>query len=407
MSQNARQPDHRAVFQPDALPWATLSAACATGDTAVLDSLWQDHKRPEQARAAAVRALFTGACARDDLPLADWVFALHAKHIDEKTLRQTAGAALRQGRKDVWHFLGEKIDVRTDAGGIYKFLFKTALENTPEALSLPAVQKIFPHVRENVSSYLYAAVLGDNMSALVWLTEACREGGTLARADLDKALLLAVDRAQTPMASYLLQAGADAGAFGEAAIRRAVPHTDADGGVLLEVLVRGGANPAQAQEAALQSTGGEALAQRLARAATEMAALHMEKLVQACGQPPEAARLAAYQPALGQTGLHFAAENRILQNVPKNGFSAADLSQKNAEGESVIDVVARRGSAGDFFAPAAWRGQTEKLAAALDLLPPGIWDETTREACLRTAERLTLEEALPAEGFKLARRTRR
>lgn len=407
MSQNARQSDHRPVFEPDALPWAALSAACAKDDTTVLDSLWQDHKRPEQARAAAVRALFTGACAQGDLSLADWVFGLHAKHVDEKTLRQTADHALRQGQGDVWHYLCEKIDARSGADEVYKSLFKTALEDAPPSLSLNAVQKIFPHVGPAGSSYLYFAVLGDNMPALVWLTEACRADGNLARAGLDKALLLAVDRAQTPMASYLLTAGADAGAFGEAALKRAAPHTDADGGALLEILVRGGAHPARAQQIALQSAGGDLLAQRLAKAAAETAALHAEKLAEVCGQPPDAARLAAYQPAFGKTGLHYAAESRILHTVPKDSFNAIALAQKNAEGETVIDVLARRGAAEDFFTPAAWRGQVQKLAAALELLPAGIWDETACAACLRAAERLTLEAAVPAEGFKLARRLKR
>jgi len=404
LRQKARQHGPRPVFETDALPWEALSAACSAGDAAVLDSLWQNDKRPEQARAAAVRVLFAGACARDDLPLAAWVLGLHAQHVDAKTLRHVADHALRQGQTGVWPFLCDVTDARTDAAEIYKSLFKTALENTPPHLSLPAAQKIFPCVGAGASSYLYAAVLGDNMPALVWLAEACRAGGDLSRADLDKALLLAVDRAQTPMASYLLKAGADAGAFDEAALKRAAPHTDADGGTLLALLVGAGAHPAQAQQIALRSAAGAPLAQRLAKVAEKTAAAHIQKLAEVCGQPPDAARLAAYQPALGKTGLHYAAESRILHTVPKNSFNAISLAQKNAEGETVIDVLVRRGAAEDFFTPAAWRGQVQKLAAVLDLLPACIWDETARAACLRRAERLTLEEAIPADGFKLTRR---
>ncbi|MDP2205735.1 MAG: hypothetical protein Q8K65_05455 [Alphaproteobacteria bacterium] len=415
MRQTSRPADHRPVFDVAALPWAALSAACARGDTAPLESLWQEHKRPEQARAAAIRAVFTGACAAKNLPLAKWISTLYPQHIDTKTLRHTAAEALRQSHGDVWSFLCAQIDARPAAAAadIYKNLFKTALEHAP----VTAVQKIFPHMGASASGYLYAAVLGDNMPALAWLTEACHGANSLRPPDLDKALLLACERAQTPMAVYLLGAGADAGAFGEAALKRAAPHTDADDGALLELLVRAGAHPQKAQDIARAAAGGDALAQRLAKAAEETAAHHLRLLTAHCAAPLNdrgtladdlgAAQLGGVQAALGCTGLHYAAEHHLLHRLPKNSFTAGGLAQKNTDGETAVDVLVRRGVWADFFKPEDWTAQVEKLAAALDLLPTAVWDDAARAACLRTAERLTLDAAVPAEGFTLTRRPKR
>lgn len=400
-----RPADHRPAFDAAALPWAALSAACVQNDAAVLESLWREHKRPEQGRAAAIKAVFAGACAAKNLPLARWVGTLYPQHIDTKTLRHGAAEALRQGRGDVWSFLCEHIDARPPAASaeIYKSLFKIALEHAPVA----AVQKIFPHMGASASDHLYAAVLGDNMPVLVWLTEACRAEGALPQAALDKSLLLACERAQTPMAQWLLAAGADAGAFAEASLKRAAPHTDADGGALLELLVRAGAHPQKAQEIARASAGGEGLAQRQAQSAAETAAHHLRILARHCGSPPDATRLTAPNAALGHSGLHYAAEHRLLHGLSKDSFTALGLAQKNTAGETVIDVLVRRSAWADFFKPEGWAGQVEKLAAALDLLPLAVCDDMARATCLRIAERLTLDAAVPEEGFTLARRPKR
>lgn len=397
--------DHRPAFDAAVLPWAALSAACVQGDAAVLESLWREHKRPEQARAAAIKSVFAGACAAQNLSLANWVVALYPQHIDTKTLRHSAAESLRHGRGDVWPFLCEQIDARPPAmsAEIYKNIFKTALEHAPVA----AVQKIFPHMGASASDHLYAAVLGDNMPALVWLAEACRAEGSLPQAALDKSLLLACERAQTPMAQWLLAAGADAGAFADAALKRAAPHTDADGGALLELLVRAGAHPQKSQVIARASAGGEGLAQRLAQVAAETAAHHLRILTQHCGTPPDAARLAAPNAVLGHSGLHYAAEHRLLHGLPKDSFTTLGLAQKNTADETVIDVLVRRGAWADFFKPEGWAGQVEKLAAALDLLPLAVCDDMVRATCLRIAELLTLDAAVPEEGFTLTCRPRR
>lgn len=403
LRQASRHTDHRPVFDAGALPWAVLSKACAAGDTAALESLWRDHKRPEQARAAAVKAVFAGACAAENLPLAGWVATLYPQHIDAKTLKDSAAAALRRSPHRVWPFLAEKIDARHGASDIYRSLFKDALEHAP----VQAAEKIFPHMDGAASGYIYAAVLGGNMPVLVWLTGACRAQGALPRADLDKALLLATERAQTPMVSHLLQLGADAGAFDDAALKRAAPHATADGGALLDLLVRAGAHPQKAQDIARRLPAGEELAQRLAQAGADAAEYHLARLAQHCGAPPDAARLAQVQDALGMTGLHYAAEHRLLHRLPKDSFSASGLAQKNAAGETTIDVVVRRGAWASFFNPQDWGGQVEKLTTALGLLKQDIWDEAARAACLRRAERLTLEAAVPDEGFTLKRRPKR
>ncbi|MFN7115045.1 MAG: hypothetical protein ACK4PK_11880 [Alphaproteobacteria bacterium] len=404
MRQTRRTADHRPVFDAAALPWAALSAACLRGDQTALESLWQTHKRPEQARAAAIRAVFSGACAAENLPLAKWVCALYPQHIDAKTLRQSAQTALRQSERNVWPFLCAQIDARPlAADGIYKSLFKPALEHA----SVAAAEKIFPHLDAPASEYLYAAVLGDNMPALVWLTDVSRRENSLRQGDLDKALLLACTRAQTPMVQHLLTAGANAGAFAEAALKRAAPHADADQGALLEMLVRAGAHPQMAQDIAQATELGAAAVRRLAKAAEETAAHHLHIVLQHGGTPPDAARLSVAQAALGGTGLHYAAEHRVLHCLPQSSFTAGGLAQKNTDGETVIDVLVRRGAWADFFKPEAWAGQVEKLSAALDLLPDAVWDAAGRTACLRRAERLTLDAAVPAEGFTLARRPKR
>lgn len=396
-----RQQDHRPVFDTATLPWPALSQACAAGDSAVFDALWQGHKRPEQARGVLVRTVFAAACAKGDVATADWVHGLYGLHIDAKTLRQTADIALRTAPETVWNFLCSKIDAHHGAADIYKSLFKTAAEHAP----LPRVQKVFAQGAEAASEYLYAAVLGDNTPALGWLMDTARQDGSLRPADLDKALLLATERAQTPMASMLLGAGANAGAFDEAAIKRAAPHSEADNGGLMELLVRAGAHAEKA--AALVEI--PALAERLIQAGRETQNYHADILARICGTPPLREKLCAYQPQLGHTGLHYAAENRVLHHIPRSILTADDLAQKNADQETVLDVLLRRGAATGFFKPEDWRGQVEKLSAVFDLLPAtdlvahGL-AAGDRADKLRQVERLTLADTLPAGGFKLGQR---
>jgi len=87
--------------------------------------------------------------------------------------------------------------------------------------------------------------------------------------------------------------------------------------------------------------------------------------------------------------------------------AAADFAQKNTRGETVIDVLARRDDVAAFFAPAAWKGQTEKLAAVLALLPAGAMAAERCEDIQRKAEQATLDDIIPLGGFKLKRRPSR
>lgn len=390
-----RPQDHRPAFDAATLPWPALAQGCAAGDASVFDALWQNHKRPEQARAALARTVFAAACAKGDVTTAKWVDGLYALHIDAKTLRGVADHALRLGPDQVWDFICGKIDTHHAAADIYKSLFKTAAEHAPAA----RLEKVFAQSTE-ASGYLYAAVLGDNMPALTWLLDKAALEKNIQQGDLDKALLLATERAQTPMVYALLRAGADAGAFEEAAIKRAAAHSAADNGTLMEILVRAGAHPDKAASQ-VQSRN---IADRLIQAGQETQNHHAKVLAQACGMPPVREKLCPYHPALGHTGLHYAAENRVLHHIPRAVFSTKDLAQKNANQESVLDVLHRRGAVAGFFKPEDWRGQVDKLAAAFDLLPPQAMAPDTRAGILRDAERLTLDAAIPAGGFKLGRR---
>jgi hypothetical protein len=104
------------------------------------------------------------------------------------------------------------------------------------------------------------------------------------------------------------------------------------------------------------------------------------------------------------TALHYAAEHRILAMIDRAIPAAADFAQKNVRGETVMEVLARRDDVAAFFAPAAWKGQTEKLAAALTLLPPEAMSAEMREDIQRKAEQATLDDIIPLTGFKLKRR---
>src|SRR6218665_2370687 len=88
-------PSPRPVFATEDLPWGLLSSARVKDDAQALETLWQGYKRPEQARASAVRAIFAGACAQEDTALAAWVQTLHPQHIDAKTLKDTASQAIK------------------------------------------------------------------------------------------------------------------------------------------------------------------------------------------------------------------------------------------------------------------------------------------------------------------------
>lgn len=388
---------HKPVFDAAALPWAALSAAAARSDATAFETLWQDHKRPEQARASAVRTLFTGACARGDVMLAQWVQQQYSQHIDAKTLKDAGRKAIADTQMPVWDYLTGLLDTLPAGPSVYAELFRLALESAP----LQVIQKIYPHVTVALSDFMYVPVLGGNMPALVWVTETCRMKGLLSQDTLDKALRLAVDRAKTPMASWLLGAGADAGAFADAMVHPAAQQAAQDGGALLELLVRAGLHPRKAIAAVADDAP---LAARIAEAAAETAAHHLAVLQGYCGQPPDAQKLRERAPAAGMTALHYAAEHRILAMIDRAIPAAVDFAQKNARGETVMEVLARRDDVATFFVPAAWKGHTEKLAAALALLPPEAMAAERREDIQRKAEQATLDDIIPLGGFKLKRR---
>lgn len=397
MSRTARQPDHRPAFNAAALPWAALSQAARERDAAALEALWRDHKRPEQARAYAVRAVFAGACGRGDTALAGWVQNLYGMHIGAREITAQAGAALAAGRADVWHFLCEKIDALPRANEIYAGLLPAALVNhRPEAL-----EKIRPHLSGPLGGFLHYPVTAGQTASLDWLLRAGLANDTITRSDTSRALVQAATRGQTDMIALLLDAGADPDAFGGAAIRHAGTHAGADGGAGLAHLLRAGANP---QTVIAAASGDAALCEKLAALAALVAEEFRTRLQASCGQPAAAGLLRAYHAPLGTTGLHFAAEHRLLSCFSAALLDAGDFAQKNAAGETVIEVLARKGGVDDFFATARWRGQTQKLEDVLALLPAAAMDEETRADLLRRAERETLESAVPAGGFKLSRR---
>lgn len=398
-------PSPRPHFDPQELPWGVLSSACAQGDVQPLETLWSHFKRPEQARAAAVRAVFTGACARGDTKLAAWVRGLYPQHIDVSTLKSAATQSIKNAAHKTWQFMTDVIDAHPSAAHIYGGLLRDAAQyGTPAVL-----QKLAPHMGDMASSHLYAAVVGDNMPALMWLTDHCKKENKLSAAHLDQALLVSVQRGHTPMASWLLGAGADAAAHDDAALRHALPHTPADGGVLMELLVRAGAHPQKAQEMLAAQTETQILTAKIKQAAEETAQHHLAQVKHLCGDPPAPSSFADRHAALGTTAIHYAAHHRILHRLPVQSFAAADLAQKNARGENVIDVLVRRDEAAPFFTPDRWRGQTEKLAAALDLLSDTHPLTQKREAILRSAEQQSLQHIAQQAGaaFRLGPRPRR
>lgn len=385
---------HKPVFDDAALPFAQLSAAAAHGDAAAFDALWQDHKRPEQARASAARSVFTGACQRGDVVLAAWMQEHYTQHIDTKTLKDAGRQAITSGNTPVWDYLCGVLDAHRAGASVYAELFRPALESAP----LSTIQKIFPHVSIPVEQYIYVPLLGGNMAALCWLTETAAAQGALGSAALDGALRMAVERAKTPMITWLLGAGA---APADCMAKPAVQRAAEDGGDILELLVRAGLNPRKAAEAAGDDT---ALVKRVQQAAAETAAHHLDILHAHCGNPPLPEKLRSLQGALGMRGLHYAAEHRVLGMIDRAVFTAADLAQQNPQGETVMDVLARRGEVQAFFTPETWRGQVDKLAAAFALLPAAAMDSTARDDVLRKAEQFTLDDVIPASGFKLKRR---
>ncbi len=396
-------PSPRPAFAAEELPWGLLLSARAQGDAQALESLWAEFKRPEQARASAVRAIFQGACARGDIELAAWVHGLHPQHVDAKLLKDTAAHAIRQRAMPAWDFLTGIIDAHHGAGNIYRGLMRDAVaEGNPAIL-----QKIWPQAGAEPSSHLYAAVIGDNMPALTWLTEACKNAGQLTAADVNKAFLLAVQRAQTPMVAWLLGAGAEASTHDNAALRQAVPHSAADGGVLMDILVRAGAHPQKALDLLAQHTDTRALLPKIKQAAEETAQHHMDVLDHVCGRPLQAGAFCADQASLGMTGLQYAAYHRILDRIAVQRFTSEALAKPNAQGHHAVQVLADRGALDTFFVPDRWRGQTEKLAAALDLVPAGLWSDEKRAQILRSAEQQSLQHlaASAAGAFRLGRKS--
>lgn len=374
-------------YSPDDLPWPCLIEACARKDAGVLESLWVDEKRPEQARAAAIRSIFEGACVRGYTDLAQWAYTLYPQHVTAKVLQDSGAASIRTGQTKVWDVISGFIDAHHAPQKIFEKILRTSAQYaTPQIL-----EKLWPYAGERPSSLLYAAALGDNMPALKWMTKACQKENSLHLEDINKALILAARNGHLPMLAWLLFQGADASAHDDAPLRLAFAHADSDNGALIEALVRAGAHPDKAQKMAMDA-GMTEIAARLRTAAAETQKLHMEVLHKICGNPFAGAQLCSAHEAIGGTGLHYAARHRILDQLSTVLFDTADLMQKNDSGQTVLDVLCQRGDMERFCAPARWTGHIDKLKAVFSLLPDSSVLKERQDQLLRQAEQLTLHQ---------------
>ena len=275
---------------------------------------------------------------------------------------------------------------------------------TIQALLAPAMQisrlnivKALADIQDTPDSgLLYRAALGGQMTNLRYMVDTCRGQKTLATPDLNAALVIAVKQGDVAMTDYLLGAGADAGSPREAPLKRAAERFAQDGFVMTALLLSSGADPLLAKELLPAQQGMIDTCVKQAQDA------HRAKLDHATGFNIQ--QLRQPQETLGTTGLHYAANHRVFDQVSIGQMTVEDFLIKNAQGETVLDVIEKRNDVAAFLQPARWVGQADMLRRVLPCLSEKTQESLDVRQLLLDVDMQTLRQksrglSLKPKGF--------
>jgi hypothetical protein len=110
------------------------------------------------------------------------------------------------------------------------------------------------------------------------------------------------------------------------------------------------------------------------------------------------------QEMLGTTGLHYAADHRVFDQIALGQLSADDFLARNAQGETVLAVIEKRNDIAALLQPARWAGQAEMLRRVLPHLSEKTQESLDVRQLLLDVDMQTLRQksrglSLKPKGF--------
>ncbi len=352
---------HSATFKEttDAFGKAVAVVAAGGADEKVIEAFWQDDKKPEELRAALLRAAFKAACRDGQQPAAIYMLAHYPAHINIAEVKKSALAAVAAGHDALALHLTQKIiaaDARKDAVRTTEIICAEAFEKGSAAL----VKNLLTLLPQTDSAQLYRAALGNKPENLDLILSHCKTADTLAQDDLDQALVIAVKNKNMPITQALLASGADADGCRKAPLKRVAEWEDTEAATtknFLSVLLDAGADPLLAQEIFPPVWCG-----LIQETAAKTQQRHFENLQAAAGSAPAMDALRNTEmPQGNMTGLHYAAKHRLLDRLSLSGLTTADLDAQNAAGQSLTQVIEQSGAWQALLQPTTWAGHKDVL----------------------------------------------
>ena len=389
---------HSAAFKEKTDAFAKTVAAAAAGraeDSAVA-AFWHADKKPEELRAALLRAAFKTACHDGAQGSAGYLLAHYPQHLNITEIKKSAVTAITQGHDALALMLAEKIagaTERKDAARALEIISAEAFEKGGVSLT----KNLLSLLPQTDSTYLYRTALGDKPANLLQVIAHCKTQQNLAQKDLDQTFVIAVKNKNMSMAQALLASGADADGCRKAALRHMAAWQEQDTAALkkfLPVLIAAGADPFMAQD--VFAAPYHALIQD---AALKTQNHHTQKLQAVIGQEMSIAHLRTAKMPDGMNGLHYAAKHRLLSAVSFSGLTAADLQSTQKNGATLVQIIEQSGALPVLLQPAKWQGQKDILQHFVSGLSIKTQEKTDLAALLHEVDILTLRNR--ARGLRL------
>ncbi|HEX2753025.1 MAG TPA: hypothetical protein VHP34_07995 [Alphaproteobacteria bacterium] len=352
---------HSAAFKEttDAFAKAVAIVAAGGADEKVIEAFWQDDKKPEELRAALLRAAFKAACRDGQQSAAVYMLAHYPAHLNIAEIKKSALAAVAAGHDALALHLTEKMiaaDERKDAVRATEIICAEAFEKGSASL----VKNLLTLLPQTDSTQLYRAALGNKPENLDLILSHCKTAGTVAQEDLDQALVISFKNKNMPMTQTLLASGADADGCRKAPLKRVAEWEDTEAATtknFLSVLLDAGADPLLAQEIFPPVWRG-----LIQETAAKTQQRHFENIQSVAGGALTMDVLRDVKMLQGNmTGLHYAAKHRLLDRLSLSGLSAADLDAPNAAGQTLTQIIEQSGAWQALLQPSKWLGQKDVL----------------------------------------------
>lgn len=389
-----RHPEWQQKVAPMLQAVADVVAGQAEADT--VHRFWQADKKPEEARAGLARLAFEAACDAGDTQSAAWLQTEYTQHIKIPEFKTATLKAMEAGADDMALWLIKNMPLADVCEKQKDKTIQALLASAMQISRLNIVTTLASMQDTADSGLLYRAALGGQITNLRYMVDTCHDQKTLATWDLNAALVIAVKQGDVAMTDYLLDAGADAGSPREAPLKRAAERFAQDGFTITGLLLAAGADPILAKDLLPAQ---QSMIDACVKTAQDN---HRLKLNHATGL--NAQQLRQPQEMLGTTGLHYAANHRVFDQIAIGKMTTDDFLLKDAQGETVLDVIEKRNDVAALLRPARWVGQADMLRRVLPCLSEKTQESLDVRQLLLDVDMQTLRQksrglSLKPKGF--------